>query len=117
MTGFNDVKFSTLFGRIHMALNPGLRNHGWETDSVTWTRDRHSRHTPHYACQGETFVLTSSMPKRAWAFLFVSETWWDMDGKNVLRNNSWGKMLKGNKADVMAWMKRQEELLNRKKAS
>jgi len=113
MKGFNDTRFANAFGRLHMAANPGLKSYRWETDGVEWARTRHSHHGPHYTYQCETFVLTRTGAKAPWVFLYIAETWWDMDGKNVLRSSSWGKVMKGRKPDVIAWMKTQEAKMER----
>lgn len=115
MKSFNDIRFANSFGRIHAACNAGLRGYHWEHDGVEWSRTRHGHHGSHYSYQCETFVLTRKQTgKTPWVFLYVSETWWDMDGKNVLRNHTWGKMMKGRKPDALAWFKTQEDKLNRR---
>lgn len=114
MKGFNDTRFANIFGRIHMALNPGLQAYRWEAEGVAWSRDRHSHHGPHYSYQCEAFVLERRAAlQNPWLFLYVAETWWDRDGKNVLRSTAWGKVMKGRKPDVIAWMKIQAEKLER----
>jgi hypothetical protein len=111
MRGFNDARFANSFGRIHSAVNPGLKKHHWEAVGVKWLRERHGYHGPHYSFQCETFLLTRLASKNSWTLLVVSETWWNEDGNAVLRSNHWGKLLTGRKPDALAWFKTQEDAL------
>ena len=111
MTGFNDIRFSNVFARVHAAANPGLRAYQWESGGVSWQRNRHGHHGPHYFYQCETFILSCAAKKNPWVFLYVVDTWWGMDGKTVLRNNNWGKLMQGRRPDVVAWFKAQTDKL------
>lgn len=114
MRNFNDARFANVFGRIHMAINPGLRAYHWQADGVDWRREHMSHHGADYSFQCETYVLKSLGVKKTWVFMYVSDTWWDMGGKSVLRSHYWGKLMQGKKTDVIAWMKAQEEKLDKK---
>lgn len=111
MRGFNDARFANSFGRIHMAANPGLKRYAFSAAGVVWQRKRHSFHDADYSFQGETFILNNSDPRKGWSLLVATETWWEADGKSVMRSQQWARLLSGRKADALAWFKAQEDAL------
>ncbi len=110
MKSFNDALFANRFMRISMATCPGHQINNWQVAGVAWCRDRHSYYGQAYSFQCDAYTLTFS-GRRSWAILYVNETWWDEAGKAVVRSTHWGRLLRGNKSDVFAWFKAQEEAL------
>lgn len=98
---FNDAKFANAVNRIYFHSNARLDKPTFKIGRVEWVKETHSRQTALYAYQCDTHLVAED---NGWSFLHVSEIWRDPAGKPI-RSGHWGRLIKGKKPDVMAWVK------------
>jgi hypothetical protein len=105
MKRLGDLSFFYFFDRMLSVSDPDFSLDRWVVDGVTWTRERHS-----FAGQTHSFtteVFTGSCPgHQGWTLLVVKEHWWK---GNQERSQRWVLLTSGRRAEVMAWLKKQEK--------
>lgn len=108
MKSLSDAAFFRAFDAMTDAANPGLRRKSWEFGGASWRRDRYSLSNPDYAFVIEIFtVLRSRRP--GWKLLVFKEHLWDEDDGAAVRSVRWTRLLKGRRADVLAWLRKQDD--------
>ena len=110
MKGFTDPNFLRAFARIQQAANPSLNLDRWTVGRVEWRRQRHNFWAADYAFQMEAHILETP-GRRGWSLVVVIETWWIGPRSTTARTARWGKLIRGRKADALAWFKDQETRL------
>lgn len=105
MKNLTDASFATAFSLALDATNPGRKRAQWQIGDVEWRRDRLNYGGSTYAFQCEIHTVRCT-GNTAWDLLYVMETWWDEGHKSVVRDNRWGRLLGGRKADVLAWFRK-----------
>lgn len=110
MKGFAGPNFLRAFARIQQAANPSFNLARWAVGRVEWRRQRHSYWGFDYSFQVEAHTLVAP-GRTGWNLVVFVETWWMTSRSVAVRTSSWGKLLRGRKADVLAWFKDQEAKL------
>jgi hypothetical protein len=103
-----DASFAMAFSLVLDATNAGRKRSHWQVGGVQWQRDRLTYGGPTYAFQCEVHTLRHTASP-SWTLLYVMETWWDEGRKSVVRDNRWGRLLAGRKAEVLAWFRKQSD--------
>jgi hypothetical protein len=107
MKSFASPSFFRLFDLLLSSTNPGLKLSRWSIEGVECERDRHSFSGPKYGITIEIFTLTRP-GKRGWSLMVVKEYWWAGKDMDAMRMPHWAKLNAGQRADVFAWLRRQE---------
>ena len=81
----------------------------WSIDGVDWQRERHSYSG---ASHGFTVEVTTGtkVARPAWTLVVVKEYWRDRSGESI-KSLQWAHIEAGSRADVVAWLERQERRL------
>ena len=81
----------------------------WSIDGVHWQRERHSYAG---ASHGFTIEVTTGIraAKPGWTLVIVKEYWRDAGGESM-KSPQWAHIEAGSRADVVAWLERQERRL------
>ncbi|OFX02177.1 MAG: hypothetical protein A3D94_16400 [Alphaproteobacteria bacterium RIFCSPHIGHO2_12_FULL_66_14] len=81
----------------------------WSIDGVHWQRERHS-----YAGVGHGFTIEVTRGTRAakpgWTLVVVKE-YWRAAGGESMKSLQWAHIEAGSRAEVVAWLERQERKL------
>jgi hypothetical protein len=99
--------FFRLFELLVSRGNPGAKKSEWSYDGVAFERERHSFTGPRYGFAVEVHTLTASGRQR-WALMVTKEHWWLGNESTVLRSVRWAKPLRGQRADIMTWLREKE---------
>ena len=109
MRKIGDASFFRIVDRLLVAgtgRTPVVR---WSIDGVNWLRERHS-----YAgvSHGFTVEVTTGTKagKPGWTLVVVKEYWRDASGESM-KSLQWAHIEAGSRADVVAWLERQERKL------
>jgi hypothetical protein len=104
--------FFRTFDLLLAAANPSLKLSCWSQDGVACVRERHSFGGGTYNFAVE--VVTMTRPGcQGWTLVVVKEFWWSGDREKELRSTRWAQLLSGRRNDAIAWMRKQEERLDR----
>ena len=111
MRKIGDASFFRIVDRL---LEPGttrMPRTSWSIDGVDWQRERHS-----YAGTSHGFTIEVTRGTRAakpgWTLVVVKEYWRDAGGESM-KSPQWAHIEAGSRADVVAWLERQERNLER----
>ena len=111
MRKIGDASFFRIVDRL---LEPGttrVPRTSWSIDGVDWQRERHS-----YAGASHGFTVEVTTGRRSgtapWTMLVVKEYWRDAGGESM-KSPQWAHIEAGSRADVVAWLERQERNLER----
>ena len=88
------------------ARHPAVR---WLIDGVDWQRERHSYAGANHGFTVEVTTGTRTA-KPAWTLVVVKEHWRAKSGE-VVKSLQWAHIDSGDRADVVAWLERQERKL------
>lgn len=109
MRKIGDASFFRIVDRL---LEPGttrVPRTQWSVDGVDWQRERHS-----YAGAGHGFTVEVTTVRRTgaapWTMIVVKEYWRSGRGEE-LKSHQWAHIEAGRRADVVAWLERQERRL------
>jgi hypothetical protein len=103
--------FFRLFDLLVSHTNPGLKAPRWTFDDVAFERERHSFMGPKHGLAIEIFTLIRS-GRRGWTLMVTKEYWWVGEESKALKNLSWARATSGQRGDIMAWLRAQEEALD-----
>jgi len=92
--------------------NPGLKLSSWTHDGVACERERHSFSGPNHGLSIEIVTLTRT-GRNGWSVMIVKEYWWAGSEGRALKALRWAKLLKGQRAELLSWLRAQETLLGR----
>jgi hypothetical protein len=104
--------FFRMFDLMLATTNPGLKLMRWTHDGVELERERHSFTSARHGLIIEIVTL-SRAGRRGWSLMVAKEYWWAGAGGKPFRNTRWARPLSGQRADLMAWLRAQEKLLER----
>ena len=104
MKTFADTSFYLLFDEIIRRDRPKDAPDAWVTDGVSWRRSKHSYETQTYGFVTEVYEVTSESGG-GWALLVTKEHWWAGKNGETIRSAHWAKLLRGNRATIMAWLR------------
>lgn len=109
MRKIGDASFFRIVDRL---LDPGITRTPrvrWSIDGVNWLRERHSYAG---ASHGFTIEVTTgtTAAKPGWTLVIVKEYWRDAGGESM-KSPQWAHIEAGSRADVVAWLERQERKL------
>ena len=102
MRSVNDKNFLNAFQLLYRATNRSGAAR-WKVGEVEWRRERHSFSGSDYAVSLEVHCLGGA----GWTLMVFAEHWWD-GGQNLLKTQTWARVLDGNPKAVLAWMRAQE---------
>jgi len=103
----SDAAFFRVFDALTDARGPIAKPKSWALGGAQWRRDRYSISNPDYAFVIEVFtVLHARRP--AWKLLVVKEHLWDGAGGAAVKTARWTRLLKGRRADAIAWFRQHE---------
>jgi hypothetical protein len=110
MRKIGDASFFRIVDRL---LAPGPTRKPlarWSIDGVVWLRQRHS-----YAGTSHGFTVEVTTGTRAaspaWTLMVVKEYWRDARDESI-KSTQWAHIEAGSRADVVAWLERQDRRLN-----
>jgi len=103
---FADYAFMRLFDELLRRDKPKEGPDKWSAHGVDWQHSRHSFETNGYGFSVETYELVHRT--KDWTLLVIKDRWWAGRNGEVIRTVHWGKVLRGNRATVMAWLKTQQ---------
>ena len=111
MRKIGDASFFRIVDRLLEAGTTRMPKTSWSIDSVDWRRERHSYAG---ASHGFTIEVTTGTraAKPAWTLVVVKEYWRDAGGESM-KSPQWAHIETGSRADVVAWLERQERNLER----
>lgn len=104
--------FFRFFDLLLANTNPGLKRTCWTFDGVEFERNRHTFTGPRHGLAIEIFTLTHG-GRRGWSFMVTKEYWWAGPDNKAFKNTRWARPLSGRRSDLMAWLRAQEEALER----
>jgi hypothetical protein len=79
----------------------------WRQGGVAWHRERHGYTGPEYGFSVE--VTTGEKPDApAWTLVLVKEYWWNVATGAAIKTTQWAHVRKGRRADVIAWLRREQ---------
>ena len=111
MRKIGDASFFRIVDRL---LEPGttrMPRTSWSIDGVDWQRERHSYAG---ASHGFTVEVTTAAKaaKPGWTLVVVKEYWRAGNGESM-KSLQWAHIEAGSRADLVAWLERQERKLER----
>ncbi len=92
--------------------NPGLRLDDWQAGGVRFERERHSYSGRSHCFTIEVFLLTRP-GRHGWQLMVAKEHWWDGGHKRAIKTLRWSQPLGGSRRDILAWLREQEQALER----
>ena len=111
MRKIGDASFFRIVDRLLEAGTSRTPRTSWSIDGVEWQRERHS-----YAGASHGFTIEVTRGTRAakpgWTLVVVKEYWRDAGGESM-KSPHWAHIEAGSRADVVAWLERQERNLER----
>ena len=111
MRKIGDASFFRIVDRLLEAGTSRTPRTSWSIDGVEWQRERHS-----YAGASHGFTIEVTRGTRAakpgWTLVVVKEYWRDAGGESM-KSPKWAHIEAGSRADVVAWLERQERNLER----
>ena len=115
MKSFGGPSFFRAFDLLLSTSNPGLKRSRWTCDGVEFERERHSfagsRHG--FAVDIVTLQHTGA---RGWSLMVTKEYWWAGAESKSLKSLRWARPLRGQRRDILSWMRTQEAALERSAA-
>jgi hypothetical protein len=101
-----DASFFRIVDRLLSAGTTRTPRTHWSIDGVEWQRERHSYSG---ATHGFTIEVTTGnrSERPGWILRVVKEYWRDGQGEST-RDLHWAQVEAGNRAEIVAWLKRQE---------
>ncbi len=111
MRKIGDASFFRIVDRLLEAGTSRTPRTSWSIDGVNWQRERHSYAG---ASHGFTIEVTRGIKavKPGWTLVVVKEYWRDAGGESM-KSPQWAHIEAGSRADVVAWLGRQERNLER----
>ena len=111
MRKIGDASFFRIVDRLLEAGTTRTPRTSWSIDGVAWLRERHSYAG---ASHGFTIEVTTGTKaaKPGWTLVVVKEYWRDAGGESM-KSPQWAHIETGSRADVVAWLTRQERNLER----
>ncbi len=109
MRKIGDASFFRIVDRL---LDPGTTRTPrvrWSIDGVEWLRERHSFAGASHGFSVEVTTGTKAA-KPTWTIVVVKEYWRSGSGQD-LKVLQWAHVEAGRRADVVAWLERQEKAL------
>lgn len=106
MKSFTDNSFILLFEGILRRDRPKEGPDNWSVAGVNWQHARHGYESEFYGFTVETYEVTNAA--KGWALLVVKDQWWAGRNGEVIRTVHWAKVLRGNRATVISWLKSQQ---------
>jgi hypothetical protein len=113
MKTFASPSFFRVFDLLVGDTNPGFKQSRWSADGVDFERERHNFSGPRHEFTIEIFTLTKA-GKRGWSLMVVKDYWWAGKESDAGRMPHWAKLKDGQRADVFAWFRDQELLLEQR---
>ena len=111
MRKIGDASFFRIVDRLLVSGTGRTPTVRWSIDGVQWQRERHS-----YAGASHGFTIEVTRGTRAakpgWTLVVVKEYWRDAGGESM-KSPQWAHIEAGSRADVVAWLERQERNLER----
>ena len=101
-----DAAFFRILDRLLSACTGRAPRTHWSIDGAEWRRERHSYSgTTH----GFTIEVTTGVraERPGWTLRVVKEYWRDGRGAST-RDLQWAQVEAGSRAEIVAWLKRQE---------
>ncbi len=109
MRRIGDPSFFRIIDRF-IGIAPGADRPGkGSIDGVGIHHERHSYGGETYGFALEVTTL-SALAKPAWTLLIVKQYWWGKSREDRVNAHQWAHVSAGRRADVVAWLKRQEGL-------
>jgi len=105
--------FFRTFDLLLAAANPSLTLSCWSHDGVTCARERHSFSGSRHGFAVEVVTMTW-FGRQGWTLMVAKEFWWAGNREKELRSTRWAQLLSGRRDDAVAWMRKQEEQLDRR---
>jgi hypothetical protein len=101
-----DASFFRILDRLLSAGTGRAPRTHWSIDGVEWQRERHSYSG---ATHGFTIEVTTGVraERPGWILRVVKEYWRDGRGEST-RDLQWAQVEAGSRAEIVAWLKRQE---------
>jgi hypothetical protein len=101
-----DASFFRIVDRLLSAGTTRTPKTHWSIDGVEWQRERHSYSG---ATHGFTIEVTTGncSERPGWILRVVKEYWRDGQGEST-RDLHWAQVEAGSRAEIVAWLKRQE---------
>jgi hypothetical protein len=115
MRSFARPSFFRVFDLLASVSNSGLKLSKWTHDGVDIERERHSFTGPQHGLSIEIFTLTRA-GRRGWTLIVAKEFWWVGNEGRPIKATRWAKPVAGERADIMAWFRAQEAMLDRQLA-
>jgi len=112
MKSFGDPSFFRLFDLLTSLTNRGLKRSHWTHDGVEFERERHSVTGPRHGLAIEIFTLRCS-GRRGWSLIVIKEYWWAGEESKALKNLRWARPIRGQRSDILSWLRTQEAKLRR----
>jgi hypothetical protein len=103
--------FFRMFDLLVTTRNPGLKLARWTHDGVDFERERHSFTGPQHGLTIDIFTLTRG-GRRGWSLMVTKEYWWTGAEGKPFKNSRWARPLGGQRADLFAWLRKQEAALD-----
>ncbi len=113
MKTFASPSFFRAFDLLLSETNPGLKQSRWSGGGVEFERERHNFIGPGHEFTIEIFTLTKP-GRRGWSLMVVKEYWWVGKESDAGRMPHWAKLKEGERADVLAWFRNRELLLEQR---
>jgi hypothetical protein len=107
LKSFADNSFLLLFEEILRRDKPKDNPDTWSANGVDWRHARHAYESNGYGFTVQTYEVINPA-KRGWYLLVVKDHWWAGRNGDVIRTGHWAKVLRGERAAVMAWLKSQQ---------
>lgn len=111
MRKIGDASFFRIVDRLLEAGTTRTPRTRWSIDGVEWQRERHS-----YAGASHGFTIEVTRGTKTvepgWTLVVVKEYWRDAGGESM-KSPQWAHIETGSRADVVAWLERQERNLER----
>ena len=111
MRKIGDASFFRIVDRLLEAGTTRTPRTSWIIDGVNWRRERHSYAGASHGFTIEVTTGTRAL-KPAWTLVVVKEYWRDAGGESM-KSPQWAHIEAGSRADVVAWLERQERNLER----
>ena len=109
MRKIGDASFFRIVDRLLVSGTGRTPTVRWSIDGVPWQRERHSSAG---ASHGFTIEVTTGIRAATpgWTLVIVKEYWRDAGGESM-KSPQWAHIEAGRRADVVAWLERQERRL------
>jgi hypothetical protein len=112
MRRIGDASFFRIVDRLFGAGATPLNAARWTIDGVDWRRERHNYSGDSHGFTVEVTTGTSAR-KPSWNLIIVKEYWRKAEAGEGFKTLQWAQVTSGRRADVDAWLRRQERILDR----